>query len=312
MYEIVFAFDSIHTDFLSGATATIGVENADGTVGTLVSYNDPDLVIENGSAICFDYVLVPPVHTITFQAVVNEDAEHGWLVNKVVHDTDSDFTVEENAIAKVAIDVPAVAVDDSYTVIEDTTLTVAAPGVLANDTDAEDDPLTASLVDDVEHGTLTLESDGSFVYIPDPDYYGEDTFTYVANDGFADSDPATVTITISNVNDSPAALDDFYETDQDTTLNVPAPGVLENDVDPDPTDGILADLKTGPLHGSLILNEDGSFTYVPQAGFFGTDSFVYYMLATPRISTLSAFVDEAVVTIVVKPAHAIYLPLLLK
>ena len=313
MYEIIFAFDNIQPGFLSSASATIGVENADGTVGTLVSYNDPALAIENGSAICFDWTLLQaPPHVITFQVVVDEDAEHGWIVNEVAHDTNSDFTVEEYAEAKFAIDITPVAVDDTYQAIEEQTLTVAAPGVLANDTDAEDDPLTASLVDDVEHGTLTLASDGSFVYTPEPDYYGEDTFTYVANDGYGDSEPATVTINIRNVNDSPVAMDDFYETDQDTSLNVPAPGVLGNDVDPDPTDNLRADLKTAPLHGSIVLNEDGSFTYVPQAGFFGTDSFVYYMLATPRISTLSAFVDEAVVTIVVKPAHAIYLPLLLK
>ena len=288
------------------------MENADGTVGTLVSYNDPTFAITNGSAICFDYVMVPPTHTVTFQVVVNEDAEHGWIVNEAIHDTDSDFTVEEYAEAKFAVDITPVAVDDMYQAIEEQTLTVADPGVLANDTDAEDDPLTASLVDDVEHGTLILASDGSFVYTPEPDYYGEDTFTYVANDGYGDSEPATVTINIRNVNDSPVAMDDFYETDQDTSLNVPAPGVLGNDVDPDPTDNLKADLKTAPLHGSIVLNEDGSFTYIPEAGFFGTDSFVYYMIATPRISTLSAFVDEAVVTIVVKPAHAIYLPLLLK
>jgi len=312
MYEIVFAFDNIQPGFLSSASATIGVENADGTVGTLVSYNDSALAIENGSAICFDYVLVPPVHTITFQVVVDEDAEHGWIVNEAIHDTDSDFTVEEYAEAKFAVDITPVAVDDMYQAIEEQTLTVAAPGVLTNDTDDEDDPLTASLVDDVEHGTLTLASDGSFVYTPEPDYYGEDTFTYVANDGYGDSEPATVTINIRNVNDSPVAMDDFYETDQDTSLNVPAPGVLGNDVDPDPTDNLKADLKTAPLHGSIVLNEDGSFTYIPEAGFFGTDSFVYYMIATPRISTLSAFVDEAVVTIVVKPAFTVYLPLLLK
>ena len=209
-------------------------------------------------------------------------------------------------------DSPA-ALDDSYTVNEDTTLTVDAPGVLENDTDAEDDPLTASPVDDVEHGTLTLESDGSFVYIPDPDYCGEATFTYVANDGFADSDPATVTINIRNTNDSPVAMDDFYETDQDTTLNVLAPGVLENDVDPDPTDQIRADLKTAPLHGSIVLNEDGAFTYVPQPGFFGQDTFTYSMVAIPSGNGLQAqYLDEATVTIVVKPAHTLYLPLILK
>ena len=316
-YEIVFAYDNITPGLFAAASGTIGVENVDGTVGTLISYNDTALTIADGSAICFDWALLPaPPVVITFQAEVNEDAKH-WLVNEVVHDTLSDFTVEEKAVAEVAIEnVPAVAVDNSYTVIEETTLTVAAPGVLANDTDAENDPLTASLVDDVGHGTLELESDGSFVYIPNPDYYGEDTFTYVANDGFDDSDPATVTIIISNVNDSPAAVDDFYETDQDTTLNVLALGVLENDIDPDPTDQIRADLKTAPLHGSIVLNEDGSFTYVPQAGFFGTDSFVYYMIATPSSSPSrgiqSAFVDEALVTIVVKPAHTLYLPIILK
>jgi len=101
MYEIIFAFDNIQPGFLSSASATIGVENADGTMGTLVSYNDPALAIENGSAICFDYVLVPPTHTITFQAMVNEDAMTGPLTNVALHSTDRLGTVEEAAIAVV-------------------------------------------------------------------------------------------------------------------------------------------------------------------------------------------------------------------
>jgi uncharacterized repeat protein (TIGR01451 family) len=100
-YEIVFAFDNIQLGFLSSASATIGVENADGTVGTLVSYNDPALAIEDGSAICFDYVMVPPTHTITFQAVVNEDAMTGLLSNVALHSTDRLGTVEEAATAVV-------------------------------------------------------------------------------------------------------------------------------------------------------------------------------------------------------------------
>ncbi len=100
-YEIVFAFDNIQPGFLSSASATIGVENAVGTMGTLVSYNDPALAIEDGSAICFDYVLVPPVHTITFQVVVDEDAVTGSLTNVALHSTDRLGTVEEAATAVV-------------------------------------------------------------------------------------------------------------------------------------------------------------------------------------------------------------------
>lgn len=66
-----------------------------------MSYNDPDLAIENGSAICFDYVMVPPTHTITFQAVVNEDAMTGPLTNVALHSTDRFGTVEEAATAVV-------------------------------------------------------------------------------------------------------------------------------------------------------------------------------------------------------------------
>ena len=77
------------------------MENADGNMGTLVSYNDPALAIENGSAICFDYALVPPVHTITFQVVVDEDAVTGPLTNLAPHMTDRLGTVEEAATAVV-------------------------------------------------------------------------------------------------------------------------------------------------------------------------------------------------------------------
>jgi hypothetical protein len=70
-------------------------------MGTLVSYNDPALAIENGSAICFDYALVPPVHTITFQVVVDEDAVTGPLTNVALHNADRLGTVVEAATAVV-------------------------------------------------------------------------------------------------------------------------------------------------------------------------------------------------------------------
>jgi VCBS repeat-containing protein len=92
-----------------------------------------------------------------------------------------------------------VAVGDTYSTDADTTLNVsAASGVLANDTDPDNDPITAVKVSDPAHGTLTLNPDGSFSYTPVANYNGTDSFTYKASDGKADSNVATVTITVNS------------------------------------------------------------------------------------------------------------------
>ncbi|GAB4281467.1 MAG: hypothetical protein Kow0092_36770 [Deferrisomatales bacterium] len=95
------------------------------------------------------------------------------------------------------------AVGDFYTVIEDGALTVAAPGVLANDSDPDGDGLEARLVTDAGRGTLTLNSDGSFAYAPAPDFNGSDGFAYSARDPLGGSNVAQVTITVAPVNDAP-------------------------------------------------------------------------------------------------------------
>src|SRR5439155_628171 len=142
----------------------------------------------------------------------------------------------DSAIATVNISIGGtndapVAVNDSYTTAEDTTLTVAAPGVLANDTDVDGDTLSAVLVSQPTHGSLTLNANGSFTYTPMANYNGTHFLTYKANDGQTDSGIATVTITIAAVNDAPVAVNDSYSTAEDTTLNVAGPGVLANDSD---------------------------------------------------------------------------------
>jgi len=103
------------------------------------------------------------------------------------------FTLTVNAIN----DTP-VAADDAYSADAGATLSVdIATGVLANDSDLENDPLTAVLVADVSHGTLGLTDDGAFTYTPEAGFYGSDAFTYIANDGDLDSNPATVTIAVA-------------------------------------------------------------------------------------------------------------------
>src|SRR5207244_2864911 len=108
----------------------------------------------------------------------------------------NDGAVDSNvAIVNITVnavnDAP-VAVNDSYTGTEDTLLTVAAPGVLGNDTDVENDALTAIVVSGPTHGTLTLNANGSFTHMAAANYNGLDSFTYKANDGAANSNVATV------------------------------------------------------------------------------------------------------------------------
>ena len=91
---------------------------------------------------------------------------------------------------------PPVANDDAYATSRNTALTVAAPGVLGNDTDADGDPLTAVQQTGPTNGVLTLSPDGSFTYTPNGGFVGDDSFTYVANDAVDDSNLATVTITV--------------------------------------------------------------------------------------------------------------------
>jgi len=93
---------------------------------------------------------------------------------------------------------PPQATGDAYTQFgADTALSVAAPGVLANDEDDDGDTLTATKVSNPSHGTVALNSDGSFTYQPNEDYVGPDSFTYRASDGTADSNTVTVTITVT-------------------------------------------------------------------------------------------------------------------
>lgn len=167
--------------------------------------------------------------------------------------------------------------DDSYTVAEGDTLRVPAPGVLANDADAQGDTLTASLLTGPTHGTLSLESDGSFVYTHDGSETTADTFLYEARDSTgAISEPATVRITVTPVNDAPVAGDDAYSmTTLDLVLVVPAPGVLANDTDAE-GDSLTASLASGPSRGTVVVQADGSFLYTPLPSLTSfTDTFTY-------------------------------------
>ncbi len=205
-------------------------------------------------------------------------------------------TVEES----VVVNLPPVAVADAYETNEDVALIIAAPGVLENDSDPNGDAITAILVSEPEHGTLALAANGGFVYSPNADWNGTDTFTYKASDGTLESEDATVTITVNPVNDAPVAVDDAYTVAEDTLLSIAAPGVLANDYDVD-GDVLNATVRTNPSHGTLSFTSDGSFTYMPDPDWHGTDSFTYNLITHP--APTSGWTDWATVTITVTPVN---------
>lgn len=193
------------------------------------------------------------------------------------------------ASVTIAVDNAPDATDDSYIADAGNGLTVGTnDGLLANDGDDDGDLLAASLVSGPCHGTVTINSDGSFIYTADSAYVGGDSFVYRASDGYLYTD-ATAQIEVGH---APVAADDNYSLSPNVTDSVPASsGVLQNDTDAD-GDTLAASLVSDPAHGSLTLNSDGSFSYTPDSGFHGVDSFTY--AASDGVASSNATVAIAV------------------
>ena len=208
------------------------------------------------------------------------------------------------------------ATTDAYSTDEDTTLTVDAPGVLSNDTDADDDPLRADVVDDVANGTLTLNADGSFTYTPNANFNGSDSFTYKANDGGADTIATTVSIqvnAINAINDAPS-----FTRGADQTVN--------EDAGAQSVSGWATNISAGPSDesgqavsfvvtnnsnaalfaagGQPSVDSDGVLTYTPAANASG--SATVKVKATDNGGTANGGVNESAeqtFTITVNPVN---------
>ncbi|MCU4176764.1 tandem-95 repeat protein [Carboxylicivirga sp. N1Y90] len=226
-----------------------------------------------------------------------------WFGVEVINYTvnDNDGTGSNSATITATIntinDVP-VAQDDVYSVAQGQTINInAASGVLDNDSDIENDPITAILVDDVSNGTLTLNADGSFDYSHDGTVTYTDSFTYKVNDGTEDGNTVTVTINILGVNNIPVGNNDVYSVSEGGTLTIDATsGVLDNDTDGD-GDALNAIFVGDVSNGTLTLNADGSFIYTHDGSETTSDSFTYRPNDSKQTGNLTT------VTITVTPVN---------
>lgn len=149
----------------------------------------------------------------------------------------------------------------------DCTVGRTVSGQLAGADADEGAVLTYSLKTEPQKGSVVVNADGTFTYTPGADVEGTDTFVYTVTDENNASADGTVTITFVS-NKAPAAGTTAFSTLEDTALE----GAL-NPTDED-EDAVTVTLKTDAAHGELALNEDGTFTYTPEEGFFGEDTFV--------------------------------------
>jgi DNA/RNA endonuclease G (NUC1) len=163
---------------------------------------------------------------------------------------------------------PPTAAADSVTTDEDTPTSI---NVLANDGDADSDPLNVTAVTQGAHGSVTNNGDGTVSYSPGPNYNGSDSFSYTVSDGHGGTASAAVIVTINPVNDAPVAANDSATTDEDTTATIT---VLTNDTDVD-GDTVSVTSVGSPAHGTAALNPDGTINYAPAPNYNGSDSFTY-------------------------------------
>src|SRR5436190_1386227 len=264
--------------------------NAPGVLG-----NDGD---PNGKPLTATPVSTPSHGNV----VLNPDGSFTYTPDNPTSDTTDKFNYKANNgtkdsnVAEVTIKVSnknssaPIANDDAYNTPEDTPLNVAAPGVLANDVDADGPALTATLLTNPSHGSVVLSSNGAFTYNPAHNFFGTDTFTYRVSDGTSNDD-AIVTITIGSVNDAPVAQNLSRTTNEEVPVSVTLSAT-------DPEGSALTWQIVSPPTNGVLSGVAPNLTYTPNPNFFGTDTFTY----TAKDSS-NKVSNTATVTITVNPVN---------
>lgn len=277
---------------ISSAVLGSHVANLDPVATTDNVAVNEDAVLNGASVMTNDYdpeataIQVTPETKTTAhgQVVINADGTFIYTPNADYNGTDS-FTYQVcdsdspagcstgtvNVTINPVQDAP-ISNPDDFTTPEDTKLVVYCNCVLHNDVDVDGETLTATVDQPVSHGTLEFEPDGTFVYMPEKDFFGTDTFTYHATDGTDETPETLVTIIVTPVNDPPVAADDVVNVTEDIPSSLP---ILGNDTDVDDvlTPGMVK-VTTPPAHGTITIDSEG-VKYAPDLNYYGPDSFTY-------------------------------------
>ncbi len=234
------------------------------------------------------FVAVNPDGTVAYTPNAGETGEDTFTYYVTdVHGGEAAATV---TVTIAPLSHAPVANDDAVSVDEDG---MAYVEVLSNDSDPDDDFLSVESVTQGTHGSVSINPDNTVKYTPAPNYNGADSFTYTVTDGTGETDMATVTVTVSEVNDPPVAVDDVMTTNEDTngTLNV-----FTNDSDAE-NEALTALSVTYSDHATAFLATNGDLVYQPKANYNGPDV-VFYTFRDSRGATATG-----TVTITVTPVN---------
>lgn len=247
------------------SSASISVAEDGQATGNLPPAFDAD-----GDPIAYDVGAQPRNGSVSISA----DGRYTYVPNPNFNGSDSfTFTVSDGRAVNTytvtvtvgAINDPPVGADGAISVTED----VAFDGRLPVASDPDGDRLTYGLGRAPAHGTLSINPDGTYRFVPDRNFNGSDSFTYVVSDGTATSS-YTITIAVAAVNDAPAGSDTAISTNEGLATSGRLPQAIDPEGDP-----VRYGLGQQAGHGRVTINADGTYTYVPAAGYTGRDSFTY-------------------------------------
>lgn len=238
------------------------------------------------------------LRSVTYENVSEDPSSLVREIQFTVHDGDHDSNALTRDVSVLPINDAPVAQDEGFVLDENDTLTTIV-SVLDNDIDVDNLSLNASVLIAPAHGSVTMNSDGTFVYVHDGSESVSDSFVYQVADGDGGFDSAIVNLTINPVNDVPQAVSDAYSVGEGQTLSTsPADGVLGNDFDAE-GDLLVATVIGGPSNGSVLLNSDGSFTYTHDGSETTTDQFIY------QANDGNGGIHSAVVMLTIQPINDI-------
>ena len=268
--------DSASTD--EDIAVTINVlgndDDADGDTLAVDSVTQPG----NGS------VVINADETVAYTPASNFNGDDSF--DYTVTDGQGDTDTATVTVSVTAVNDAPAAVADSASTDEDIAVTI---NVLGNDDDPDGDTLAVDSVTQPTNGSVVINADETVSYTPASNFNGSDSFGYTVSDGQGGTEAATVTVSVTPIEDAPIAVDDSAITSPNVAVII---DVLSNDEDPD-GDSLTVNSVTQPANGSVGMNPDETLSYTPMSNFNGSDSFSY-TVADGQGST-----DTATVTVTV-------------